>query len=215
MADRTLLSERIEAVAGRTPAEIANQVLEQLDLLEASSVAPGLQVGGRAPDFTLPNRMGVGIDLSRELESGPVVLSFLRGSWCPICTLELEAMQEIHGEVRELGAEIIAVSPQTVERNIEFGEQHKASFYLLSDVEQRVIRDYKLHFTFPDRLRDIYIEQFQIDVSQQNADGSWALPVPATFIISQDGTIYSRLVEMNYLRRMEPADILTVLRYMR
>ena len=89
------------------------------------------------------------------------------------------------------------------------------SFYLLSDVEQRVIRDYKLHFTFPERLRDIYIEQFQIDVSQQNADGSWALPVPATFIISQDGTIYSRLVEMNYLRRMEPADILTVLRYMR
>ena len=121
MEDRTLLSERIDSVAGRTPAEIAGQVLEQLDLLETSNVAPGLQVGAQAPGFALPNRMGVGIDLRRELESGPVVLSFLRGSWCPICTLELEALQEIHGEVRELGAEIIAVSPQTVERNIEFG----------------------------------------------------------------------------------------------
>jgi len=215
MADRTPLSERIEQVAGQTPAEIAGQVRDQLDLLEASNVAPGLQVGERAPAFTLPNRMGVGIELHRELQTGPVVLSFLRGSWCPICTLELEALQEIHAEVRELGAEIIAVSPQTVERNVEFGAAHKVEFYLLSDVDQRVISDYQLHFTFPERLRDIYVEHFQINVSQQNADGSWALPVPATYIISQDGTIYSRLVEMNYLRRMEPADILTVLRYMR
>ena len=215
MAERTTLQERIDFVTSRTPADVAAEVRQQLDLLEASNVAPGLTVGEHAPDFTLSNRKGIGISLSRELVSGPVVLSFLRGSWCPICTEELKALQEIHDEVRELGAEIIAVSPQSVERNIEFGAAHNVSYYLLSDPDQAVIKQYKLHFTFPERLLDIYIEHFKIDVSLQNADGSWALPVPATFIISQDGTVYSRLVEMNYLRRMEPEDILTVLRYMR
>lgn len=215
MAEITPLKERIEFVTSRTPADIAAEVRKQLDLLEASNVAPGLKVGEHAPDFTLNNRKGIGISLARELQSGPVVLSFLRGSWCPICTEELKALQEIHVEVRELGAEIIAISPQSIERNIEFGEAHNVGYYLLSDVDQQVIKDYRLHFTFPERLRDIYIEHFKIDVSLQNADGSWSLPVPATFLISQDGTIYSRLVEMNYMRRMEPADILTVLHYMR
>jgi len=215
MAEIKSLKERIAAAVAHVPAPVTDEVQQQLELLAASNVAPGLTVGERAPDFTLPNRYGTGIRLGRELMDGPVVLSFLRGSWCPICTQELQALQEVHREVRKLGADIIAVSPQSVEKNIAFGAAHNVDYYVLSDADQAVIRQYKLFFTLPERLREIYIEHFQLDLSQLNADGSWALPVPATYIISQDGTIYSRLVEMNYVKRMEPADIMTVLRYMK
>jgi len=215
MAEIKSLKERIAAAVAHVPASVNDQLQQQLELLAESNVAPGLTVGERAPDFTLPNRFGNSVSLSRELMDGPVVLSFLRGSWCPICTQELQALQEVRQEIRKLGADIIAVSPQSVEKNIAFGAAHSVDYYVLSDADQAVIRQYKLHFTIPERLREIYIEHFRIDLSQQNADGSWALPVPATYIISRDGTIYSRLVEMNYLKRMEPADILTVLRYMK
>ena len=60
----------------------------------------------------------------------------------------------------------------------------------------------------------IYQQYFELDLSKLNADGSWSLPVPATYIVRPNGEIYSRLVEMNFLKRMEPADILTVLRHM-
>jgi len=215
MAEMKSLKERIAEAVAHVPAPVSDQIQQQLRLLAASNVAPGLTVGDQAPDFTLPNRKGTGISLSRELMNGPVVLSFLRGSWCPICTQELQALQEVLQEVRELGADIIAVSPQSVEKNAVFGAAHSVDYYLLSDADQAVMRQYKLYFAFPDKLREIYVEHFRIDLSQQNADGSWALPVPATFIVRQDGKIHSRMVEMNYLKRMEPADILAVLRHMR
>ncbi|WP_277875361.1 redoxin domain-containing protein [Cytobacillus oceanisediminis] len=48
-----------------------------------------------APDFTLPNATGEHISFSRELEKGPVILTFYRGAWCPYCNLEHKAYQEL------------------------------------------------------------------------------------------------------------------------
>jgi peroxiredoxin len=209
---RGKLAERISKVTSQVSPLLSEQIAEQLEMLEASQVAPGLATGEQAPDFSLPNRRNQPVSLADRLQEGPVVLSFLRGAWCPICQLELQALAEVDPEVRSLGAHIIAVSPQSVERNVEFGQTHDVAFDLLSDADQQVNRIYKLHFRFPELLRDIYVKSFELDLSNLNADNSWELPVPATYVIDSDGLVFARFVEMNYLRRMEPEDILLQLR---
>ena len=87
--------------------EITSQIPEPIDARiragAAAVSAPGLAVGATAPDFTLPNAIGVPVTLSTLLTSGPVVLSFYRGEWCPFCNLELRALQQALPEIMAAG----------------------------------------------------------------------------------------------------------------
>ena len=65
----------------------------------------------RAPDFELPNADGRRIRLSDQLERGPVVLTFYRGTWCPFCNLQLRGLQNALPEIEALAASLLAVSP--------------------------------------------------------------------------------------------------------
>ena len=95
----------------RTTLESANT-----EVARAGS-APGLAVGERAPDFTLPGADGQPVSLAQRLATGPVVLSFYRGDWCPYCNLELRALQAHLPQIGALGASLIAVSPQAPDRS--------------------------------------------------------------------------------------------------
>jgi hypothetical protein len=56
-----------------------------------------------------------------------------------------------------------------------------------------------------------YLNTFHNDLSTQTADGSWALPIPATFVIDRNGVIQARHVAVDYRTRMDPDDIETAL----
>ncbi|NIV31324.1 MAG: redoxin domain-containing protein, partial [Anaerolineae bacterium] len=80
---------------------------------------PGLDVGQKAPDFTLPNAFGKSVSLSEYLEKGPVVLTFYRGAWCPYCNLELHALHASLPHFERYGARLIAVTPQKPDKSLE------------------------------------------------------------------------------------------------
>jgi peroxiredoxin len=165
----------------------------------------GLKAGEKAPDFTLPNAEGKNVSLSAYLKKGPVILKFYRGEWCPICNLDLRALQKIISEIKSFGASLLAVSPQNSENASTMKEKNKLDFEVLSDSEQSVIKLYKLQF---DPGEDYHRRR---DLTVLNGDGSRFLPIPATFIINQDFKIESAHVEPNYTIRMEPEVILDVL----
>ncbi|MEO0375504.1 MAG: redoxin domain-containing protein, partial [Cyanobacteria bacterium P01_A01_bin.17] len=73
-------------------------------LAESGIVDQSLKAGQKAPPVQLPNATGNTVDLQELLKSGPVVLSFYRGQWCPYCNLELRALQQILPEIQTLGA---------------------------------------------------------------------------------------------------------------
>ena len=177
-----------------------------------SGAAPGLAVGERAPDFTLPDASGHAVTLSERLASGPVVLSFYRGDWCPYCNLELRALQAHLPEIHARGASVIAISPQSPDRATPLAEREGLGFDILSDIHQETIRAYRLQFTPPAAVKDVYINVFGNDLSTQNADGSWDLPIPATFVIDGNASVRAAFVSADYTTRMEPADILDELR---
>lgn len=189
------------------PRALATAMIERL---REDGTAPGIEVGETAPTFELPGHDGTEVSLSDRLASGPVVLSFYRGAWCPVCNAELQALTESIDDIRRRGAALVAVSGQAPDASAGLVERLGLPFDVLSDVDQRVIRDYRLQFELPDELRTFY-RQWGMALDEQNGDRSWSLPVPATFVIDTRGIVRSRHVDPDYRQRMSPREIVEAL----
>jgi peroxiredoxin len=201
------LTRQLRELAARTPAPIAERISAILADVTAAGVAPGLAVGERAPNFRLPNAAGEPVELAQRLAAGPVVLSFYRGEWCPYCNLELRALQAALPRFEAHGASLIAISPQAPDHSLSMAEKNDLSFEVLSDVHQEAIRAFRVQFTVPADLQELHRNVFHNDLSTRTADGSWDLPVPATFVIDRAGIIRARYVSADYRTRMDPDDI--------
>jgi peroxiredoxin len=209
------LQARLDQFSAQVPAPVHSRVDGAVREIEASGRAPGLSVGDKAPDFTLPDQLGRSVSLRERLASGPVVLAFYRGEWCPFCNLHLRALQEALPEIKAKRGALLAVSPQAPDRALSIAEKAGLGFEVLSDADQEVIRAYKLQFTAPGDLQDLIANVFQTDLREHTADGSWRLPVPATFVIDRAGIVRAAHVSANFRTRMEPAAIIAALEQLR
>jgi peroxiredoxin len=88
------------------------------------------------------------------------------------------------------------------------------TFAVVIDRGNTVARQYGLVHGFPPELRALYL-QFGIDLAAHNADDSWTLPLPATFVIDRHGIIRSADVRVDYRNRAEPAETIEVLQRLR
>ncbi len=82
---------------------------------------------------------------------------------------------------------------------------------MLLDLGLGIARDYELTFQVPDDLRRLYIDTFGLDLVRFNGDESWQLPIPATFVVDQVGTIVFASADPDYTVRAEPSDILAAI----
>jgi peroxiredoxin len=114
-------------------------------------------------------------------------------------------------EIKSLGATLVAVSPQVPEKSLATAEENKLSFEVLSDVGNKVARQFGLVFSLPERLRTIY-KQFGADVAAANGDERYELPLAATYVIDVDGIIRYAFVDTDYAKRLEPEEIVKILK---
>ena len=215
MSDNQLLAKQtqkaLEDFLTSIPADqqqIVGDAFEKLMKSDAGDNAPS--VGDMAPGFELPNERGGSTTLTERLEQGPVVLSFYRGGWCPFCNLEFKALSDILPEIENKGASLIGISPERPDASLSTIEKHNLPFEVLSDVGNKVADQYGLIMTVYEEIRPLY-QQWGIDVPAANGDDSYQLPIPATYVIKQDGSIQACYVNKDYTSRMEPADILGAL----
>lgn len=180
------------------------------DLIASHIVQTALKTGDKAPDFTLPDAIGRKITLSETLPQGPVILIFYRGGWCPYCNLELRAYQRYLPEIRNAGAQLIAISPQTPDASLSTQEKNALAFPVLSDTDNQVAKAFGILFDLPEYLIRLYAG-FGIDLPKINDVKTWTLPLPATYVIGQDGMILKSFVETDYRIRMEPSEALAAL----
>lgn len=212
----TTLKDSIDAfmqgVSKHAPPEVQAALGAEIKKLAESGIArQALQVGGRAPDFTLPDAHGKPVALHALLAKGPVVVTFYRGGWCPFCDLQLRAYQSVLGAIHDLGAELVAISPQTPDYALSDIEKKQLTFPVLTDKGNRVAREFKLVFTLSDALRKLQT-QFGSIVPKFNGDDSWELPMPGTFVLDRHGVVKFASVDPNWMVRVEPAAILEALR---
>ena len=211
MTDDPTLRAQFDATNALVPPEISAMIDRLVHGLRDSGTTPGIAVGEPAPDFTAPDADGRPVRLRDRLDRGPVVLTFYRGAWCPFCSTELRALQEVLSDLAEAGATLVAVSPQAPDTSAGLVDQLALGFTVCSDLDQSIAEAYLLKFVLTDELRELY-EQFDMALTNENADGSWSLPVPATFVIDRDGVVRSRHVDPDYRTRMEPADVVAAVR---
>jgi peroxiredoxin len=199
-------------MATEAPSEVLSgfaAAADRLDALGFARRAP--QVGDQAPDFALPDQRGEEVYLSALLRGGSAVLIFYRGEWCPYCNLQLRTFQAHLDQIAALGAQLVAVSPQTPDHSLSMAEKNDLGFLVLSDVGANVIDRYGLKFDVDAETRALF-EAVGNDVGAHNGPGGWVLPAAATFVIGVDGAVRYANVRGNWTERAEPADVLAVLR---
>jgi len=201
-------------LATQAPPQVVDQIRQYINrLIESGVEKNALQVGEKAPSFTLPDALGRQISLAGLLQQGPVVVTFYRGEWCPYCNLQLHAYQQVLPQIKELGASLIAISPQTPDHSLSMSEKHELAFPVLSDQGNKVARQFGLVYSVEEDIRTLF-KSLGSDIPAFNGDESWEIPVPGTFIISQDGTIRLTYADADYTHRLEPSALLESLRTM-
>ncbi|MDB6044189.1 MAG: hypothetical protein JWM63_2740 [Gammaproteobacteria bacterium] len=101
-----------------------------------------LEIGGRAPEFTLPDHTGQSASLSTLLRTGPLILYFYPADFTPGCTREACSIRDLHVEIQKAGLDVVGVSPQGPDTHRKFREKYQLPFTLLSDTEKVVIKMY-------------------------------------------------------------------------
>ena len=201
--------------AGRPPYSVPREVIEIMHRATAELVASGaaqraLKAGDVAPFFSLTDPEGNIVSSADLLERGPLVLSFYRGVWCPYCNMELQALEAAKPEFDKYGASLVAISPQTAPNSRKSVRQNKLSFPILSDAKGKVGEAFGLRFHLPDYLVELY-KKLKNDLPTFNDDPSWTLPMPARYVIGQDGVILYSEVNPDYTHRPESDDMIPVL----
>jgi peroxiredoxin len=174
-------------------------------------IEAALKQGGLAPEFTLPDALGIPVTLSDRLRDGPVVLIFYRGGWCPYCNIQLRAYQRALGEITALGGQLLAVSPQLPDGSLSTTTLNALSFGVLSDFGNHVARAFGLVYALPEELRAA-LRSYGKALPGINGDESWELPLPATYVIAPDRTVTLAAVELDYRQRLAPEDVVAALR---
>jgi peroxiredoxin len=168
--------------------------------------------GDRVPAIVLGNAQGKTVDVGVLARSGPVIISFYRGGWCPYCNLELRAFQQVLPDIKAAGASLVAISPEKPDDTLSTAEKNALTFEVLSDVGQKVGRAFGLVYEFSEELKSAY-KGFGLDIPAKNgAVGEWALPISATYVIDRDGTIIYAHTDADYRDRADPRDILELLK---
>lgn len=206
-------AEAYKAKAQERLGDQFNTLTEDMDRVRSSGVLDrALKVNDSAPDFTLPDAFGHEVSLKTLLKAGPVVISFYRGEWCPFCNLELRALQEALPRINNLGASLIAISPEKPDGGLIVTEKNKLTFLVLSDFKNVVARQFGIVFRVGDKVQDLSRIVFKNDLALRNGEDSYELPVPATFVIDAHGVIRFAHVEADYMTgRAEPEEVVASL----
>lgn len=174
-------------------------------------VDAALKKGDRAPEFTLPDATGQPVSLSERLRGGPAVVVFYRGGWCPYCNIQLRAYQNAFDDIAALGGRLLALSPQSPDGSLSTAEGNELRFDVLSDTGNTAARAFGIAYELPQELQATMRANGKA-LPGINGDDSWELPLTATYVIAQDGTIALAAVELDYRCRLPPEDVLAALR---
>ncbi|HUB76003.1 MAG TPA: peroxiredoxin-like family protein [Solirubrobacteraceae bacterium] len=203
--------ELAAAMAGRGPEEVRAGFAAAAARLAATDFAQRApKVGEQAPRFTLPDQSGEDVALAELLAEGPVVLIFYRGAWCPFCNLYLRAFQARLGRVAQLGATLVAISPQAPDGSLAMAEKNALGFSVLSDGAASAIDAYGLRWEVDEQLQPLF-KTVGNDLAEINGEVAWALPATATFVIDAAGVVRYVKITGNWRERAEPDEVLEVL----
>lgn len=211
-----MLQDKINALQQQVLRGVPPETLALIQATDAVLADSGilercLKVGAVLPEFSLGNANGKQVSSRELLSQGPLVICFYRGGWCPYCNLELRAYQALLPAIEAAGARLVAISPNMPDHSLNTIEKNSLGFEVLSDPGNVFARACGLVFTLDERLLPLYA-QLGLDIPAFNGDDSYELPLPATYVVDQSGSIQLAFTDTDYSKRLEPESVISLLR---
>ncbi|MFP5205564.1 MAG: peroxiredoxin-like family protein [Acidobacteriota bacterium] len=208
----TALQDQLDEITARTrtlvqPERMALSERAITELFDSGAEDKVLPVGAAAPEFELNDASGRLVSSADLLALGPLVVKFFRGRWDPYCSTELEAWRDEHARLREAGALLVAISPQSSRQSDFMVGQHGLPFPVLSDPRCAVAEEYGLAYSVPEFQRDYY-RSILLNIPFINGEDSWRLPLPGTFVVDRDRRILYAQAYADHRVRPEPEEAL-------
>lgn len=186
-----------------------DRLVARLTAGEIGATAPG--AGEPMPPFLLPSDSGSITASAALFARGPTVLSFNRGHWCPFCRLEVGALVDAADDIIGLGAQIVAITPETAALNKRLRADPTAPILFLSDLDNSYAMELGLVMRIDDELRQL-LRSRGLDLAAFHGNDHWMLPIPATFVVDKGGIVRARFVDPDFRRRAGIDDIKAALR---
>jgi peroxiredoxin len=211
---RASLGQQLQAFAEssrqRRPefAAAIDRLVERLRENGAGESAP--QTGDVMPPFYLPDETGHLVALDQLLATGPVAVMFHRGHRCPYCRININALARAHQQISTEGGQIVAIMPDREQFSSELKIVGQIPFPILTDMDNGYALSLNLAIWLGTEMQKMMADRQDLPTYQGNS--SWMLPIPATFVVAQDGRVKARFIDPDYRKRMAIEDLLTALR---
>jgi peroxiredoxin len=199
-----------DAVRSNHPgsAAIVDRLVARLNAHQAGESAPG--PGEAMPLFVLPDEDGRMVSLTDLLAQGPTIVTFHRGHWCPYCRISINTLARAQSRIAALGAGMVAIVPERQQFAAEMKRDSGVTFPILTDMDNGYAMSLNLAIWVGAELKD-YMLSIGRMLPEYQGNESWMLPIPATFVVGQDGHIKARFADPDYRRRAAVEELIAAL----
>ena len=156
------------------------------------------------PPFVLSDEAGALVSLESLLEKSAVAVMFHRGHWCPYCRLNVNALVRAKDEISAAGGQVVIITPERQPFAQKFKSESSAPFPILSDIDNGYALLINLAIWLSPDLQEILSGR---DMPNYHGNPAWMLPIPATFVVGQDGLVKARFVDPDFRKRMAIEDL--------
>lgn len=197
-----------QRVATMDPAKLQVNIDQRKTLVETANRSQFIKAGDRVESFSVPEVDGGTLELEKLLASGPVVLVFFRFEGCPACNLALPYYQRnLWPSLQQLGAHLIALSPQVPEKLVAIKRRHELPFSVASDLGNELGRKFGILYSFDEASRKLSLASGS-SIGETTGTGTWELPMPTVLVIHRDHTVRFADVHPDWLLRTEAEPII-------
>lgn len=175
----------------------------------AGILKKALTVGNKAVDFELNDAAGYRIKASELWAVGPLVVVCYRGGWSPDCNAHLVEMQKALREIQRAGAQLVAISPESVEQALATQARNKLTFPLLPDKGNAVARQFGIVYrAATEEMPKAAAAAERTDSATESGD---ELPLAATYVIDSGGVIRYAFLSGDFSRRAKTQAVIKAL----
>ena len=209
------LAKQIEQFNNELATQFPQEVLEAFgksieDIKTKNIEEKSIKLNEIMPSFSLLNAKNEIIHSEEILKSGKMIIAFYRGSWCPYCNLELKALQDNLSKINDKKASLVAISPQSPDNSLTIIEKHNLTFEVLTDKDNTFAKQLGIAFELQDFVLPYY-NALGIDLTNFNKNNDNSLPIPAVFVVNQEGKIIYKFADVNYMNRVDIDELLNTL----
>jgi peroxiredoxin len=137
----------------------------------------------------------------------PTVLIFYRGSWCPYCNAHLSDLVTVEEELRSLGYQIVAISPDRPEELNRMTIADHLNYRLFSDSQAEAMKKFGVAYRVDDTAVKNLKQKYNVDLERASGQTHHILPVPAVFVLDRAGKIVFVHADPDYKVRMKGAEV--------